>query len=112
MADGDKRVVWAPRARRDIREIWLYFARIASPDVADEISREIHRVGARLGIHPLMGRPRDELVPGLRSILVHPHIIFYRVSDRVEIARVLHQRRDLGSVLSGDNSDATRGRRR
>src|SRR5882757_11394 len=101
MADRDRRVVWAPRGRRDLRDIWLYFARIASPEVADELSREIRRAGARLGRHPLMGRPRDELVSGLRSVLVPPHVIFYRVSDEgVEVARILHQRRDLGSALA------------
>jgi toxin ParE1/3/4 len=48
-----------------------------------------------------MGRPRDELVPGLRSVLAHPHVIFYRISsDMIEVARVLHQRRDLPAIFS------------
>ena len=113
MVDRDRRVVWAPRGRRDLRDIWLYFARIASPDVADELLREIGRAGARLGRHPLMGRPRDELVSGVRSVLVPPHVIFYRVSDeRVEIARILHQRRDLGSALASERDEGTQGRSR
>jgi plasmid stabilization system protein ParE len=69
--------------------------------------------GARLGRHLLMGRPRDELVSGLRSVLVPPHVIFYRAFDeRVEVARILHQRRDLGSALTGERDDETQGRSR
>jgi toxin ParE1/3/4 len=58
------------------------------------------RAGRRLSEHAFVGRPRDELTPGLRSVLVHPHVIFYRVADeRVEIVRVLHQRRDLEAIF-------------
>jgi toxin ParE1/3/4 len=100
LGDRAKRVVWAPSAKRDLREIWRYFARIASIEVADNLVHEINRATARLADFPLMGRARDELIAGLRSILVHPHVVFYRVSDRsVEIARVLHQRRDLATAL-------------
>jgi toxin ParE1/3/4 len=102
MSPGEraKRIAWAPSAKRDLREIWRYFARIASTEVADNMIHEINRTATRLAHFPLMGRARDELVPGLRSVLVHPHVIFYRVSNRaVEMVRVLHQRRDLAAVL-------------
>jgi toxin ParE1/3/4 len=47
-----------------------------------------------------MGRARDEVAPGLRSILRHPYVIFYRVTkDSIEIARVLHGRRNLAAVF-------------
>jgi toxin ParE1/3/4 len=109
MVDQRKRVVWAPRAKRDLHEIWSYFARIASLEVADGLLRDINRAGARLGDHPFMGRPRNELVAGLRSILVHPYIVFYRVTDQsLEIARVLHQRRDLGAALAPERDDTSR----
>jgi toxin ParE1/3/4 len=55
--------------------------------------------------HPFMGRSRDELVPDLRSILVHPHVIFYCVSDAtIDIVRVLHQRRDLMAAMTTERS--------
>ena len=98
-----RRVIWAPLARQDLRGIWRYFARVGSMEVADNLLREINRVSTRVGHYPLMGRPRDELAPGLRSMLVHPHVILYRVSeDAVEIARVLHQRRDLAAIFARD----------
>lgn len=97
-----RRVVWAPRAQADLLEIWHYFARVGSAEVADEILLELGRTVRRLERHPLMGRPRDELATGLRSILANPHIVFYRVSEKaIEIARVLHQRRDLETILAG-----------
>jgi toxin ParE1/3/4 len=62
---------------------------------------KIDRAGRRLGSHAFIGRPRDELATDLRSVLVHPRVIFYRVADEiVEIVRVLHQRRDLGAVFA------------
>jgi toxin ParE1/3/4 len=80
--------------------VWRYFARVGSVEVADNVLREIHRGARRAAEHPLMGRPREELAAGLRSMLVHPHVILYRTSqDSVEIARVLHQRRDLAAVF-------------
>lgn len=45
-------------------------------------------------------RSRDEIIPGLRSILVHPYVIFYRANNDVEIVRVLHQRRNFAAVFS------------
>ncbi len=42
-----------------------------------------------------------KVMPGLRSVLVHPYGIFYRVNDdTVEVVRMLHERRDFASALS------------
>lgn len=50
--------------------------------------------------YPLMGRSRDDLAQGVRSIVSDPHILFYRLSkDEIEIARVLHQREDVEFVF-------------
>jgi toxin ParE1/3/4 len=95
-----KRVVWAPSAKRDLRDIWRYYARVGSPEFADELLREIDRAGERLGRRYHLGRKRDDLMQGLRSVLIQPHTIFYRVSDAsVEVARVLHERRDFPGIF-------------
>jgi toxin ParE1/3/4 len=40
-------------------------------------------------------------MPGLRSTLVHPYVIFYRIKDEtVQIVRVLHGRRNFPAILS------------
>jgi toxin ParE1/3/4 len=81
-------------------DIWHYFADAASPDVADKLLRNIERASARLSDHPMSGRPRADISSGLRSVLVHPYVVVYRVTDTtVEIARVLHERRDVAAVF-------------
>jgi toxin ParE1/3/4 len=93
-------VVWAPRASRDLLDIWRYYARVASPDIADNVLRDIARAGEAIKRAPLARRSRDELLPGLRSALVPPHTIFYRVENAdVEIVRVLHERRDFPALF-------------
>src|SRR5260221_14043514 len=49
---------------------------------------------------PLMGRPRDELFPSLRSFPVGQHVIFYRpVKNDIQIIRVLHGARDIEALF-------------
>jgi plasmid stabilization system protein ParE len=43
-----RRVIWAPKARQDLREVWLYYARVASPEIADKLLRDIDGAGERL----------------------------------------------------------------
>lgn len=103
MPAASRPIVWAPAAIRDLREIWEYCARAASPDVADGVLRRIDRTADRIGRNPFVGRKRDEMAEGLRSVLAHPYAIFFRVgNDAMEIARVLHERRDFSSALSKD----------
>ena len=51
--------------------------------------------------HPFAGRDRDEVRPGLGSIVASPHVVFYRVNNDVaEIVRVLDGRRDLDEIFA------------
>ncbi len=96
-----RHVAWAPRAKRDLADVWRYYARVASIEVADKLLREIDQAAQRLSSDALRWRARDELMPGLRSALVPPYIVFYRVEDgTVQIVRVLHGRRNLPVILS------------
>ena len=96
-------VVWAPRANDDLKRIWRYYARVASLEVADRIVREIAQAAERLGRHPLPGRERNELRMGLRSLLVHPHTLFFRIiGDEAQVARIVHERRDFPTALKDE----------
>lgn len=54
----------------------------------------------RLLDNPQLGRSRDELINGLRSIPVDPHTVFYRIARHaIEIIRVIHQREDIDSIF-------------
>jgi toxin ParE1/3/4 len=81
-------------------EIWAYYARVASPEIADDLLREIDRIGEGIRENPLLSRQRDELLPGLRSVIVRPHVIFFRIRDgAAEVVRVLHGRRDFPAIF-------------
>jgi toxin ParE1/3/4 len=82
-------------------DVWRYYARVASVEVADRLLREIDAAGQRLSENALRWRARDELMPGLRSALVQPYVIFYRIDDGiVEVVRVLHGRRNFDAIFS------------
>jgi toxin ParE1/3/4 len=96
-----RRVIWAPKARRDLLNVWDYYERVASEEIADKLLREIDQAAMRLADDALRWKARDEVLPGLRSVLVNPYTIFYRVNDeQVEIVRVLHGRRNFAAVFS------------
>jgi toxin ParE1/3/4 len=101
-----RRVVWAPKSKKDLLDVWRYYQRVASPEIADKLLREINEAGQRLGDEALMWRARDEIIPGLRSVLVHPYTVFYRINDSVvEIVRVLHERETLPGSSRRRNFD-------
>ena len=96
-------VIWAPRAKQDLAEIWRYYAQVASTEIADRILREIASAATVMELRVLPGRSRDELRPGLRSLIVHPHTIFFRISGgEAQVARVLHERRDFSAVFGDE----------
>jgi toxin ParE1/3/4 len=103
MADPRRPIIWSPEARADLSEIWDYYAGRAGRHLADKIVREISDASRLVEDHPLAGRARDEVRPGLRSITARPYVIFYRMRDDLsEIVRILHGRRDLDEILSED----------
>jgi toxin ParE1/3/4 len=107
MAESSRLVIWSSQARTDLSEIWSYYFQVAGQLTADKIIRQIVERSRLLEDHPLGGRSRDELRPGLRSLVARPHVIFYRVvHDRAEIVRVLDGRRDLDEIFaSGDHGE-------
>jgi toxin ParE1/3/4 len=101
---ADRTVVWSRRAKLDLLEMWAYLAARESDEIADAQVGKLQRLGQSLERGTIRGRPRDELRPGLRSLLSPPYLIFFAVSnDVVEIARVIHGSRNLLAALGGDN---------
>jgi toxin ParE1/3/4 len=99
----------SPDADKNLIEIWGYLAREASEHVADRRLREIEAMFAMLKSWPYAGRKRDELLAGVRSMPIHPYIIFYRIqADAVESYRIVHGRRDIASVFAGSSKTKNR----
>jgi len=82
------------RAEQDLDEIWLCVAEEASPTTADRLIVDIVDRFDLMAEQPGMGRLRPEFGPGVRSISVENHVIYYLHNGEVLIARVLHARRD------------------
>ena len=101
MAEPKRPVLWSPEALADLDHIWDYYVGAAGPDVANNILVEIGRAITVIIDHPLAGRARDEIRPGLRSMVANPHVVFYRVvNERPEIIRVLDGRRDIDEIFA------------
>jgi toxin ParE1/3/4 len=83
------------QADADLLQIYRYLAE-RNPAAAESLARDIDGKFKNLSRFPFIGRDRSTLAPGIRSIVTHPYVIFYKVEDeRVVIARVLHGRRDI-----------------
>lgn len=86
-------------ARADLLELWVYVAEDSS-EQADRVLERVLEVAEKLGEWPEMGRARNELRVGIRSLVVGSHVLFYRVTEnRLEVVRVLHGRRDVGAAF-------------
>jgi toxin ParE1/3/4 len=93
-------LIWAPLAQKDVRSLFTYFETVASPDVASTIYSDIMRAADLIKERPQIGRPREDIKRGYRSIRTKPFLIYYRFDDReVRILRILHERRDIRKVL-------------
>jgi toxin ParE1/3/4 len=100
MAKPEHRLLWSDTADEDLLSIWRYGADGWSPTTADEHLGDIQNTCQMLLRAPELGRPRDELIHGVRSIPLDPHVIFYRETVRgIEILRVLHQREDIHEIF-------------
>jgi len=100
MPEAASRLVWAPAAKKDLRDIWRYFVNVASPEVADRLLRDIVQAGEHARQRPLTWRTRDDVLPGLRSVRVDPYVLFYRLKPgAVEVVRVVHERRNFADIF-------------
>ncbi len=71
-----------------------------NPTAAERYATEFHNKGQALARFPEMGHLRPEIAPKLRSTLVWPYVIFYRVQgDIVQLIRILHGKRDLRRIM-------------
>jgi toxin ParE1/3/4 len=101
MAETKYELVWSLESEQDLLDIWDYSARTWSLETADKHLEAIHASAERLARWPFSGRARDEVRRGLRSLVVYPHVIFYRVTgSNVDIVRVLNGRRDLAVIFA------------
>lgn len=93
------RILRTRKSREDYVAIEDYIAR-SSPQNAEMIIRLFEEKLANLAVNNLIGRPRPELAPDLRSWNVHRFVLFYRpMEDGVILIRVLHASMDITARL-------------
>lgn len=93
-------VFFSPAAECDLREI---HDSIAADNVtaAERLLAEVQQSCENLSRHPRLGVGRDDLLPGLRLIVVRRmYVVFYRIQDEeIEIVRIVHGRRDFSKMF-------------
>lgn len=93
-----KPVNYTPRALADLEEIHDYIAE-QNPMNAARFIDQIEASSSQLGRTPAMGRLREELAPGVRSLALGKYVVFYRIKERsVEILRVVRGCRDIEAI--------------
>ncbi|MGH6949904.1 MAG: type II toxin-antitoxin system RelE/ParE family toxin [Vitreimonas sp.] len=94
-----------PQAQRDLKEIWRYTRRRWSREQADRYAAKIYAAIADLRKRPQLGKPADNVSPGLSRRTAERHVIYFRVRDEtLVVARVLHDAMDPITHLANDET--------
>ncbi len=89
------RIARTDRADEDLIAIWLEIAS-DNPSAADRVLDAIKRRWRQFAIHPYSGIARDDILLGIRHLIVGQYLTLYRISgEAIEIIRVLHGRRKI-----------------
>ncbi len=82
-------------------DIWSYIAEQSGLDRADQVILRLHDAMQKVASTPGMGHVRSDLADEtLRVWPVHNYLVIYRPdTSPLEVVRVLHGARDLGSLL-------------
>ena len=97
------RLIWRESASDDLLELYNWIAARSDVDTAFSYTQKVEAFANRLVLFPRRGTPRDEVAGGLRSIVYTGRtIVFYTnaAEDVVEIVRISHRGRDLGTMFS------------
>ena len=88
-------------AIQDIEQIADYIARQSGLDQADRFLNNLDAKFVKIAQFPNLGRQRDEILPGLRSLPMDNYLILYMVMGQdVEIFRVVSGYRDLSALFT------------
>lgn len=98
-----RRLVYSSAARRSLGEVLEYLTiQMGAEALASPVVDCIRDKCAKLASLPtILGRPRDDLSPGLRSFHFRGFVISMRYADeKLEIVDILHSRRDPDAVMA------------
>lgn len=88
------------QAEKDLDEIYLYWARRATPETADRLIDSILDRFWLLGEYPDAGKRSDDIAAGVKCFPAGKYLIYYRATRRgTDILHVFHGARDQGSAF-------------
>lgn len=96
-----RRVVLVPQARRDLSGIWDFSAEAWGAAQADRyVARLVSRM-EQAARRQSIGRPSDDLYPGLRRPKSGSHFIYFlEADDGIRVVRILHEQMDVEQHLT------------
>ena len=95
------RIVFAPEARDDLKELYLFIAEQADGDRAMAYLERIENYCQGFANFPERGTRRDDLLPGLRVVGFERRvtIAFHVGADTVTFLRILYGGRDIDTLV-------------
>ncbi|HBC07009.1 MAG TPA: type II toxin-antitoxin system RelE/ParE family toxin [Rhodospirillaceae bacterium] len=96
------RVLFAPEAQNDLKELYLYIAARAGDGRAMAYVERIEAYCLGFADFPERGTRRDDLFPGLRVVGFEGRVTlaFLVGADTVSFLRILYGGRDLGALAA------------
>jgi toxin ParE1/3/4 len=91
-------------AIQDIEQIADYIARQSEYAQAERFLAKLDAKFAKIIQFPMIGRQRNEVLPGLRSTPIDQYLILYiPVRQDIDILRVVSGYRDLAALFGGED---------
>jgi toxin ParE1/3/4 len=93
----------SPEAWDDLDDIAAYGLLTWGDAQRDRYLATLDRALLSLGENPRLGRARDDLRRGYRSLVAGQHAIIYEITtDAIQVVRILHSRMDFQRALRDD----------
>jgi toxin ParE1/3/4 len=99
------RIEQTETASADLENAFTYLLE-RNPPARHKFKLRIARALRLIAARPLIGRPRGELHPKLRSFVIHPYVLFYFPTEHgIRIVRFLHGSRDIETIFDDRQPD-------
>ena len=94
-------LIVSPQAQRDLREIRSYTLQSWGAARADTYIGKIEDAFYSLLDNPEVGRERNDIKTGYRSIVIEKHILFYKIEkSEIHILGIPHSRMEILNYFS------------
>lgn len=94
-------IIVSPQAKRDLKEIRAFTLQSWSTNQADIYLGRIEDAFYSLLENPEIGRERNDVKAGYRSIVIEKHVLFYTIKkSEIHILSIPHSRMDILNYFS------------